>query len=151
MKVKKRECGECTLCCKLLDIPWMESLPNTYCSKCEINKGCTIFKSVPKKCSDYNCEYLKSETMGDELKPNVCNVIFEEIAKTIHLALVDPDYINAWKEEPVMNHISKLNDNGISVIVSSYSNEPKIIFPTKGRTHEEVMSEVMDIYNKEYL
>lgn len=34
------KCGDCTLCCKLLDISWMNSPVNEYCKECDINIGC---------------------------------------------------------------------------------------------------------------
>ena len=77
--------------------------------------------------------------MSEELKPNKCNVIFEYINNESLLCLVHFNDLNAWKRNPVMEHIKKLNSEGISVIISSYTNEPKRYMLANGHTEEYIL------------
>ena len=49
-----RECGDCTLCCKL---PAIKDFKDGYkwCENCNIGKGCNIYETRPKPCIDFDC------------------------------------------------------------------------------------------------
>ena len=74
------ECGGCTLCCKLLNIDWMNSPAGEYCKECEKGVGCKIFDHVPKKCLEFKCAYNQMEKVSIDLRPDNCDVIFERIS-----------------------------------------------------------------------
>ncbi len=132
-----RDCGDCTLCCLLLPVPGVKIGINTNCRFC--THHCSIHEKRPPICRSFDCEWLLKEDMSEELKPNKCNVIFEYINKDSILCLVHFNDLNAWKRAPVTNHIKKLNNDGISVIISSYSNEPKRYMLAEGHTEENIL------------
>ncbi len=144
-----KTCGECTLCCELLPIGEINKSPNTLCKDCTLNKGCNIYNNRPESCKNFNCSYLTSDDMGESLKPNICNIIFEVVTDTIHLGLVHYNHLDAWKNKQVQDYVQTLNDKGISVIISSFTNSHKMVKPAVGITAEEVMNLAMDVYNKE--
>lgn len=61
MKPEKKECGNCTLCCKLpqLNDEQGNKLKDcfTWCEQCNIGKGCKIYDNKPKNCNDFSCLY----------------------------------------------------------------------------------------------
>src|SRR5262249_4530121 len=47
----KRECGKCSLCCKLLPIQELNKPIDTWCPHCRPGHGgCTIYSSRPSEC-----------------------------------------------------------------------------------------------------
>ena len=47
--VPNRECGECTVCCKvlLIDDPEFQKLPGVLCPNCKAGAGCQIYDDAP--------------------------------------------------------------------------------------------------------
>jgi hypothetical protein len=84
------ECGECTLCCDLFEIKWLNKPINTKCIYCD--KGCKIYDSKPKECTDFNCMYIQVENISEDLRPDKCKVIFEKKSDTQILGTLDARY-----------------------------------------------------------
>ena len=49
-----RECGSCTECCTLLEIPTLQKPPRERCSNL-CNKGCGIYLERPSECRTFQC------------------------------------------------------------------------------------------------
>ena len=115
------ECDGCTACCKILPIydKILVKEQNTLCKFCD--KGCTIYEERPISCVNFNCVYI-TDGYGETLRPDKSGVIFEKVRTKIFLATVDKDFIDAWKTQEMIKHIQNYNDDGISVVVSSFSN-----------------------------
>ena len=64
--IKKRECGDCNLCCKL---PYIKNFKPQYkwCNHCEIGVGCKIYEKRPELCKTFYCLYQAGMT---NIKPN---------------------------------------------------------------------------------
>lgn len=131
-----RECGDCTLCCLLLPVPGVKVGVNTNCKFC--TDKCSIHDNRPNICSTFDCEWLLKDEMSEDLKPNKCNVIFEHINDYSVLCLVHFNDLDAWKREPVKSHIKKLNKDGISVAISSYTSEPNKFMLADGHTEKVI-------------
>ena len=83
-------CGTCSLCCKLLNVPDLAP-PGQWCNHTDPGNpsgGCQIHDTRPDICRGYDCAYR----LGAELpRPSRCGIIFEEHAEHKFLtALVDP-------------------------------------------------------------
>lgn len=95
-------CGSCTLCCKIMGVPELEKPMNTWCSKCDKKKGCTIYSDRPQSCVDYECGWLQSQKHASplpiDLRPNNCHALIDSTAKGEGVVIhVDPNYPDAWK------------------------------------------------------
>ena len=141
-----KSCGNCTLCCLLLPIPEVNSNPNELCSHC--NDGCNIYETRPQSCRDFKCDWLLTPEMGEDLRPDRCNVIFEKIDNQSTLALTHFNHINSYKFQNVDNYIKKLNNNGISVIINSFTNEPIKFRLADGKTQKEIYENAIKELNK---
>lgn len=135
-------CGDCTLCCKLLDIPWMNSPVNKYCDKCDIDKGCSIFKDVPKKCLDFNCAYRQMGKSYIDLRPDKCNIIFERVDKDIFIGLVNPDgeISNIGKQQ-----IDSFLAQGFSVFLTEPGEKEPTVYITPNMEGSYVYNRVQEI------
>ena len=74
------QCGECTLCCTLLPVKWMDKPAGEDCVHCD--GGCLIHETKPAECSDFECSWLQSNVDNDELRPDRCGVVFEKVDDT---------------------------------------------------------------------
>ena len=79
-----KNCGTCTLCCEILDVPgmapeWVKCKHETKCN------GCSFYKNRPQVCKSFNCLWLESDVLGADLRPDKCGVVFQlyETDKTV--------------------------------------------------------------------
>lgn len=132
------ECNGCTLCCKLLDVHWMDSPSNVWCKHCDIGSGCKIFADAPDDCLNYQCVYNELDGLTIELRPDRCKIIFEKVDDSIFFGTMQ--YNEAYKKKVIKKEVVKLLKKGISVVFTSSTIKKSIIFPAKGRKMSEVWS-----------
>jgi hypothetical protein len=107
--VKGRQCGTCTLCCKLLKIPETDSDKGSWCRHCETGKGCGIYDERPQRCRDFMCGYLIWDAVPDHWLPAKSRiVVVSEMGFRINFT-VDPSAPNRWREEPWHSEIKALS------------------------------------------
>lgn len=82
------ECGECTACCTLLPIEWLDKPADTTCVHCDA--GCLIHDTKHYECSSFECSWLQSNVDSPELRPDKCGVVFEKVDDTTFYGNVDP-------------------------------------------------------------
>jgi hypothetical protein len=94
-----RDCGTCTMCCKVLGIPELKKPRGDWCEHCDIGKGCKIYDQRPKVCRGFNCVYILDPDFPEEWKPNNSRmvVVRENSAITVH---VDPNMPSIWRDAP---------------------------------------------------
>ena len=66
---KKRECGSCNLCCKLVPVPALKKDSHEWCKNCNIGVGCKIYKERPLDCQAFSCAYAMGMTT-ESFKPD---------------------------------------------------------------------------------
>lgn len=112
--LENRNCGSCTLCCKLLETHDIPSSIGTYCTHCEPNSGCKIYSRRPKECSIYLCMYAQMKHAGIELRPDNCSIIFDKIAEDVISARLER---RSKINNLVNNQIKAFRREGFSVVV----------------------------------
>ena len=138
------KCGECTLCCELFPVKWLNKPPNTICKYC--NNGCVIHTTKPKECTNFDCLYILHK-LKPELRPDKIGIVFEDITTKIYLGTYKISKV--WNDPIVKEYIEYLNKKGISVLLSSFHNENEIkIFTTKGHTKKGVLKVLKIIESK---
>ena len=66
-----RECGDCSLCCKVLDIDALNKPAGKWCQHCRPGDGgCSIYQTRPATCRDFACGWLVIARLGEEWKPS---------------------------------------------------------------------------------
>ena len=130
------------MCCKLLDIPWMNSPAGEYCKKCIPGKRCSIFSTAPQKCLDYKCAYIQTEKVTLGFRPDKCHVIFERISETTMHGLLDPDYgLNA----KIKRQVAAFNRQGLSVVISSPRFSVPLISTAEGHISQNIYNEFTEL------
>jgi hypothetical protein len=95
-----RACGSCTLCCKTIAVTELAKPPGAWCPHCLPAKGCGIYDSRPAGCRDFYCEWMFSEKLGPEWKPDRAKFTLMVTATNHLAACVDPGFPSAWRRQP---------------------------------------------------
>ena len=139
-----KNCDGCTECCYSLPINESEFVKQegVMCTHCD--KGCTIYDTRPESCKEFNCVYLVTNT-DESLRPDKTNVIFEMIYTKIYLALVRKEFLDSWRTKLITDYINKLNEEGISVVVSSFENGLIEVFTAHNHNEEKVLEMIKKV------
>lgn len=129
-------CNGCTLCCKLLNIDSTNSPKNELCKHCEEYKGCTIYKTRPQECKEFNCAYAQWKKASLKLRPDKCGVIFERCGEDIFIGTISP--IEKRLVSIAKRQIDSFLQEGFSVILFHSKIEGPYIQPAKGYTPKKV-------------
>lgn len=101
-----RQCGACTLCCKLLAIEALDKPKDSWCVHCRIGSGCTIYTERPTPCRTFECGYLLLPTLGEHWFPARSKLILASEEGGQRLIIhVDPARPNAWRDKPYYQEI----------------------------------------------
>ena len=117
-----RECGDCTLCCKL---PAIKDFKEGYswCKNCDIGKGCKIYETRPQPCIDFDCMW-KDERTNEELKPNKVGFFIADEGDPKNLTL----YTEEYKLKSIIPHLQRNQfynkDDECMGFVIRYNNNP---------------------------
>jgi hypothetical protein len=98
--VPGRACGSCTLCCKAVGVAELAKPAGSWCAHCRPAKGCSVYEARPAGCRDFHCEWLRSEALGPEWKPDRARFVLMVTARGHLAACVDPGYPSAWRRAP---------------------------------------------------
>jgi hypothetical protein len=117
MKVTGRQCGACSMCCRLLDVPEVGKPDHEWCPHCRPGHGCQIYDNRPGKCRGYSCVWLTESKFGEEWFPARSKIVPDlHTGKDGHIFLrfiVDPQYPNRWREAPYYSQIKQLALRGL--------------------------------------
>lgn len=114
-----RECGKCSLCCKLLHVIELDKPANKWCGHCNPGHGgCTIHDSRPNICRSYFCGWMLSSNVSDDWYPLRCHMILSlgvfNGVQTMTVT-VDGRYPWMWKEQPYYAHLKQMAQRGLYV------------------------------------
>jgi hypothetical protein len=120
--VPGRECGSCTLCCKVYSIPEIGKAANKWCKHCTPGKGCKIHDDLPSQCSVFNCLWRTKEELPPYWKPEQSKMVVTIFPLTEFIYVqVDAGTPGAWLKQPYYNDLQLWAKNnlpkGIHVIV----------------------------------
>ncbi len=95
-----RECGDCALCCKVLEIVESEDLdkpPGQWCRHWSKKCGCAIYEKREEVCKIFNC-FWKVGLIPEDLKPNKTKCVLSMYKEGYLIVSVDTAVPTAWKE-----------------------------------------------------
>lgn len=133
------ECDGCTLCCELLDVPWMNSPAGHICKHCEVGKGCRIFSKAPSGCTEFRCAYNQMKKASLKLRPDKCGVVFFKVSNKLFIASIDPKLSKIPKI--VIKQMETFKKDGFSTIMFNRMIKQPFIFNTEDRPKESVWFE----------
>src|SRR5262245_62108648 len=121
-----RECGGCTLCCKLLpvhsrpgEVPF-HKLAGERCEHARHGKGCIAYHKRPNACRFFNCRWLLGDDTADLPRPDRARYVIDPTADYVTVEnkgtgerrnieavqiWVDPMAPNAWQDQRCLDYI----------------------------------------------
>ena len=103
-----RECGTCTMCCKVMGIKEIEKPSGQWCPHCLPGKGCGIYAERPGSCRAFYCLWMQDASFGPEWKPEKAKFVVYVQRNGVNLQVaVDPSFPNAWTKPPYQAQIRK--------------------------------------------
>lgn len=77
-RVLGRECGSCTLCCRVMAVnadDGTELTPlDTWCQHCQVGRGCQVYAQRPRGCRTFTCGWLGG-LFGQDDRPDRSKII----------------------------------------------------------------------------
>ncbi len=103
-----RSCGTCTLCCKVYDVPAVESVAGEWCRHARSGRGCAIHAERPEHCRAFHCLWMTEGWLGPEWKPDRAKMVLglDPLTRNMNVQ-VDPGQANAWKREPYYGQLKR--------------------------------------------
>ena len=139
------ECGECTLCCDLFPVKWLNKPANTKCVHCDL--GCKIHDTKPAECTDFDCAYVQMENIPIDLRPDKCGIIFEKLDDKIFYGTVNH---NAKISDFGKGQINAFLKQGYSVILASLKEKEPKFFINEEHNEKEIRNEFTKHINLRY-
>jgi hypothetical protein len=127
--MEARNCGGCTVCCKVLkiDVPELKKLSGMLCPNCT-GVACQIYENRPSACAEYYCGWTILRHLSDDWRPDRCGVLIGVVERDEaipagfrHVALkfdvVDSPSVLSW--EPLISFIGSEIERGRPVFLGT--------------------------------
>ena len=109
-----RDCGTCTLCCKVYDGPAVDSPAGQWCRHCLPGRGCGIHETRPQHCRSFYCMWMTEAWLGPEWKPERSKLVLSVDPVTRFLFVqVDPGAAGAWRQQPFYGQLKQWSAAGV--------------------------------------
>ena len=109
-----RECGTCTLCCKVMAVATLSKPRGVWCDHALPGRGCGIYDTRPQDCRTFVCLWLRDESLGPDWKPEKSKMVLAHEEATGHmLVYLDPSTPRAWQRAPYMKRLTALMQAGL--------------------------------------
>lgn len=140
-----QNCGDCTMCCTLLQLNEIPSAIGETCQHCT-SGGCGIYENRPNECKVYQCMWsqMPDRYASIALRPDKCGILFDRQSQDVIAARLKD---NGVIGELLMGQIDSFNKEGFSVIV--FRGKDKKHFLTNSHTIDYVERTVFE--RSEYL
>ena len=131
--VPGRECGSCTLCCKVYHVAEISKVAGKWCQHCTPGSGCAIHPTRPAQCRDFFCLWLTEPSMNAAWKPERSKMVVTIFPLNGFMYVqVDPNAPSAWRKEPYYRQLHQWAEinlrNGRHVLVF-VNDEATLIMP----------------------
>jgi hypothetical protein len=115
-----RQCGDCSLCCKVMAIEELAKPAGRWCRHCKPGRGCLTHETRPSECRDFNCLWLIDQRFGAHWKPSKSKLVVTTSEDGLEIRC-DPTFPDAWRRRPYHGEIKTLAASGeahdVSVLV----------------------------------
>ncbi len=132
--VQGRECGSCTLCCKVLHFADIDKPAGKWCQHVAQGRGCSIHATKPDVCRVYHCEWMLNPSLGPEWKPDRARFVMGTYPGTTALAVwLDPGAQGAWLKEPyysMIKHWARIALINNTYVMVLNGNRVTVVLPT---------------------
>lgn len=122
LEIPGKACGDCSLCCKVLEIAELDKPAGPWCAHCREPEpgGCGIYMTRPEICRSYVCLWKSDRGMSPRLRPDrVGTVLMEDADTRQYRAVCDPAKPFAWLTPLVFRHLVTMAKAGRTVVAKA--------------------------------
>jgi hypothetical protein len=112
-----RQCGKCTLCCRLLPVPEMKKPGGERCKHQSFSKGCAVYRKAgfPASCLFWSCRWLTDPDTAGLSRPDRSHCVIDVMTDSVTLdgrpvpsiqIWVDPAFRDAWRSPEMKAYIA---------------------------------------------
>lgn len=150
-----RQCGECTLCCKLMPIKGINKPANKRCQHQSFSKGCKVYhqEGFPVECGLWNCRWLVNDDADDLSRPDRSHYVIDIMPEFVtatnegqpqHIQVVqiwcDPKHPDAHRDPALRRYLFRRAQEGIAGLIRYNERDALVIFAPpfdiNGQWHE---------------
>jgi len=141
-----RQCGDCTLCCKLVPVVELDKKAGERCRYQRHGKGCVVYNTsrMPTGCHFWNCRWLVNDDTGDlsrpdrahyviDIMPDYIVVTDETTGVTTNVEVIqiwcDPDYPDAHRDPALRRYLERRAAEGKIALVRYNQSDAFAIMP----------------------
>ncbi len=137
-----RQCGECTLCCRLLPVSEFNKPANQRCQYQRAGKGCSIYNDRPKSCRIWSCLWLSDQETKDLARPDRSHYVIDPSPDFIQFAealdkrisviqvWVDPRFPDAHNDPAFRAWVNQRAERTFQAVLIRYSStDAFVLFP----------------------
>ncbi|MGL4324119.1 MAG: hypothetical protein ACRCTD_08760 [Beijerinckiaceae bacterium] len=139
-----RECGTCTLCCKVFDVPVLNKPSGQWCGHCKPGQGCAIHATRPQYCRDFFCLWISQTWLGPEWKPSISKIVLTiSPLNGMLTAQVDANTPNAWRKDPYYGQLKRWAEAALErgeIITVFVGKNATVILPDR----DEALGEIQE-------
>lgn len=133
MAAEGKDCGDCTVCCTIMEVPALAKAAHTRCRHVLTTGGCGVYADRPNACRVFDCGYLQNPELGDEWRPDRAGFLmyFSDGAPRLNV-VVHLEAENSWRREPYLSQLREWSrrDRGFVIeVVVRTGDELALIFP----------------------
>jgi len=133
--VPVRECGDCSLCCKVMRIATLDKPAGSWCRNCKPGTGCVIYFDRPDECRAFNCLFVLNAELGEEWRPSRSRIVLvsEQDGNRI-VAHVDPQRPDAWRRAPYYGQLKDWAARSVRFrgqVIAAVGRRMHMIFPDR--------------------
>lgn len=109
-RAEGRECGSCSLCCKLIAVEELAKPEGVWCPNCSVGKArCTVYDNRPSSCLTFHCGWLQTHDLGAEWQPTRSKMVVAAEGDGNRITVyVDPGFPTQWQTEPYNSQLMDL-------------------------------------------
>jgi hypothetical protein len=127
-----RECGSCSLCCKLLYVPELNKPACVWCEHARPGKGCGVYETRWDVCRDFKCSWLREDNYPDSWRPDRSGFIIREMDGNTVRIDVEPAKADSWRRQPFYAQIKQWAAQALASrgsVVVTVDQHTTIVFP----------------------
>ncbi|WP_036259609.1 hypothetical protein [Methylocapsa aurea] len=120
LAIPGKACGDCSFCCKALEITQLAKPAGALCEHCRAGGGCGVYATRPDICRDYECLWKGDRGLGSQLRPDrVGAILMEDPDSDEYRAVCDPAKPLAWRTPLVFKHLVAMAKTGRIVVAKA--------------------------------
>lgn len=121
---KTRECGTCSLCCKVLPVNTIDKPAHQWCRHAKPGHGCMIYADRPVACRVWHCLWLDSDIELE--RPDKSHFVVDAAADAVGTSDGDKLAIQVW-EDPAYPGVWRYNDALRKLAIRAATNDAMMI------------------------